>query len=472
MMYAVPSQDHKQKAAAEAEWRRRRGQSSAATPAPTFRGDNQRAAKDITDRAWVIAGPAETGKTWATLWRLDAELRKPEHAGAQAALVRKVRATMDGTVLVTYRRVLERSGSGARVFGGSKPQWFDYPNGARLWIGGMDDPTKILSGERDFIYINQAEDLEQADWETLSTRATGRGAVTKTPMLFGDCNPGPGDHWILRRRDAGLLTLLESRHEDNPTLFDEDGVMTAQGRLTIATLDGLSGARKQRLRYGRWVGAEGQYFEAWNDTLHTCKPFPIPNDWPIWGALDQGFIHPTAFGLFTRDSDGTVYMIGEHVQHKWLPAQHAIAMHHLRERLGIIRARIRVTVAGHDVFAQRGDSAGLTLADQYAQAGWELARASIDRIQGANELLRRLGNPQALQPISLRIFTTCPRTIATMPRMVHDPHRPEDVLKVDADADGMGGDDPYDMLRYGVMEAADSGWGKKELGAFSSGRRV
>ena len=30
----------------------------------------------------------------------------------------------------------------------------------------------------------------------------------------------------------------------------------------------------------------------------------------------------------------------------------------------------------------------------------------------------------------------------------HDPNRPEDVLKVDADKDGNGGDDAADCLRY------------------------
>ena len=32
----------------------------------------------------------------------------------------------------------------------------------------------------------------------------------------------------------------------------------------------------------------------------------------------------------------------------------------------------------------------------------------------------------------------------------HDPNRPEDVLKVDADEEGVGGDDAADALRYMV----------------------
>jgi hypothetical protein len=41
--------------------------------------------------------------------------------------------------------------------------------------------------------------------------------------------------------------------------------------------------------------------------------------------------------------------------------------------------------------------------------------------------------------------------------MVHDPHRPEDVLKVDCDDEGNGGDDWYDAFRYGVMAARMGG---------------
>ena len=38
--------------------------------------------------------------------------------------------------------------------------------------------------------------------------------------------------------------------------------------------------------------------------------------------------------------------------------------------------------------------------------------------------------------------------IETLPALQHDPNRPEDVLKVDADEDGVGGDDAADALRF------------------------
>ena len=40
------------------------------------------------------------------------------------------------------------------------------------------------------------------------------------------------------------------------------------------------------------------------------------------------------------------------------------------------------------------------------------------------------------------------RLLDYLPSLQHDPNRPEDVLKVDADEDGVGGGDAADALRY------------------------
>ena len=50
----------------------------------------------------------------------------------------------------------------------------------------------------------------------------------------------------------------------------------------------------------------------------------------------------------------------------------------------------------------------------------------------------------------LFILRRCRRLIETLPALQHDPNRPEDVLKVDADEEGVGGDDAANALRYQV----------------------
>ena len=51
----------------------------------------------------MLSGPAETGKTFAVLYKVDTFLRS--YPGAQATIARKVRATMCGSVLKTYDRI-------------------------------------------------------------------------------------------------------------------------------------------------------------------------------------------------------------------------------------------------------------------------------------------------------------------------------------------------------------------------------
>ena len=72
----------------------------------------------------------------------------------------------------------------------------------------------------------------------------------------------------------------------------------------------------------------------------------------------------------------------------------------------------------------------------------------MDRVNGWAEILTRLGDSDSGIAPTLFIHRRYGRLIETLPALQHDPHRPEDVLKVDADEDGVGGDDAADALRY------------------------
>lgn len=416
-------------------------------PEPRFRGAAAEAQR-ITDRAFLLAGPAETGKTFAGLWRLDTEARRwPD----QFVLARKIRATMDSTVLSTWRRIIAIRG-GVEVFGGERPLFYTYPNGARVWVVGFDNPDKILSGEFAGVYVNQAEELDEADWETATSRATGRGAATSTPMVWGDCNPGAENHWIIGRRDAGTLRLLESRHEDNPTLYDDAGALTAQGERTMAVLDALTGVRYLRLRKGLWVGAEGAYYTQLDERRHLSPLTRVPAGWRAWAALDYGFAHPLSFGVLCLSPEDELHVVGLHHQARWYIPQHHDAMVALCDDVGVDWRTLPV-YAGHDIWASRGGEDPETPADKFTKRGWRLERATIARVIGAQAVGERLGNPEAGVPPSLFFGPRARPVFATLARMTPDPHNAEDVRKVDADAAGRGGDDDYDMLRYGVMVA-------------------
>jgi hypothetical protein len=70
-----------------------------------------------------------------------------------------------------------------------------------------------------------------------------------------------------------------------------------------------------------------------------------------------------------------------------------------------------------------------------------------DQVLAAEPVFHR-GPPRGGVRPTLFIYERCKRLIETLPALQHDLNRPEDVLKVDADEDGVGGDDAADCLRY------------------------
>lgn len=72
----------------------------------------------------------------------------------------------------------------------------------------------------------------------------------------------------------------------------------------------------------------------------------------------------------------------------------------------------------------------------------------MDRINGWAEIFQRLGDPDAGVKPTIFVHRRCARLLECLPSLQHDPNRPEDVLKVDADEEGIGGDDAADACRY------------------------
>lgn len=259
------------------------------------------------DHEVIVEGPAETGKTLAACWRVHLSCLK--YPGAQWAIVRKVQSSIYGSVLQTFERVIK--GAPVEAYGGNKPESYIYANGSKVWVGGMDNPDKVLSSERDGIYVNQAEQLALNDWETLGTRATGRGAVMPYTILMGDCNPGGSRHWIRERAKSGQLRLIRTTHKDNPTLFDPStGEITEQGKRTMDILGGLTGVRRKRLLDGLWATAEGAVYDLFDPGVHVV---PRPSDdfqrWYL--AMDEGYTNPAVILLVGEDPDGRLHIARE-----------------------------------------------------------------------------------------------------------------------------------------------------------------
>ena len=197
-----------------------------------------------------------------------------------------------------------------RQFGGEHPSEFIYPNGSKIWLGGMDNAEAILSAELDYVLVTQGEQLTLNDWELLSTRVTGRAAVVKHPQLLADCNPSSRSHWILDLAKNGKLRMLATTHIDNPSLYDSNGNLTEQGVRTMARLSSLSGVRLARLFEGKWVTAEGVVFDKFDINVHIReRDEKEMSEWFL--CQDQGYTNPAVILLVGKDYDGRWHIFRE-----------------------------------------------------------------------------------------------------------------------------------------------------------------
>ena len=324
-----------------------------------------------------------------------------------------------------------------------------FPNGSRIVIGHFkneSDVDQYLGLEYDIIVIEEATTLTASKYQTLrdSNRTSKPGW---RPRIYATTNPGNVGHAWFRSRF--IEPARERRESDTRFIFatiDDNRFVDPGYKLK---LEENIGWKLRAYRHGDWDIAAGQYFPAWNYETHVCEPFQIPQHWPIWAGFDYGFTHPTAV-IFLTEHDGTVYVIGEHVEARALPSWHAQTLLAMMERWNRKPNQVDI-FAGADVFAQRGDAAGKTIAKQYAELGLRLDPAAMDRVSGWGECLKLLGDQHRNIPARIKVFNTCRQLIETIPACQHSPSRPEDVQKWDVDEDGNGGDDTVDALRYAIL---------------------
>ncbi len=298
-------------------------------------------------REVVHSGPAGTGKSYTGLWKLDTFARY--FPGCRCLMVRKTRVSLVQSTLVTYEnKVLgprfSEKPSRQLVYYHGGDQEYRYPNRSIAAIAGMDKSAKIMSTEWDFILVDEGTELSEDNHESLTTRLRNFKASYQQLLLM--CNPDSPLHYLIKRRDAAKLRMINARHTDNPLLFNfggkvdgtpEDGecTWTKQGREYMQALNDLTGVRLKRLRDGIWCMTDGMCFDGFDEELHVFNGFDEnnqlvrddlrghydgerttystdpPKSWRRTLSVDFGFSVPFVAQFWAEDSDGRLYLYRE-----------------------------------------------------------------------------------------------------------------------------------------------------------------
>lgn len=408
--------------------------------------------KSIADYPLTLFGGARGGgKSYAL--RNIFLIRSIEYPGSTSIIFRKTYPELESN----HIKPLFQQHPGLRQYYNESKKTLSLPNKSILKFGYCENDKDVtLQQGQEFqnLGIDEAGLWTEGVFRTLlgSNRSSNPNIPVRCALT---ANPGNiGHQWLKRifverrfneRENPKDYNFIQSLVQDNPALMESDP----------AYVNRLMSEPNEQLRkaflYGDWNSAAGQFFSEIRREVHVVKPFALPRHWNRFGAYDFGFNHPAAFGWFGVDEDGNVYLYRELVQSQLRVDQFAqiLNSHEDTQRLDYISA-------GWDCWVQKGvlkAGGAPTVADEFLNHNITLKRAVIDRPQGAAQLRSYLawqGRPN--NKPRLFIFDTCPVTFDALTRMIHDPDRVEDVLKVDAtEGDPLSGDDAYDMIRYGLM---------------------
>lgn len=322
-----------------------------------FRGGAEQLMRS-RDREVLLAGAAGTGKSICCIAKL---VQTCEYIPkVRCLIVRKTRESLSESGLVTLEHKVLPPGHAA-LAGPSRKlrQNYRFLNGSEIVVGGMDKPSKILSTEYDLAYVQESTELKEEDWEVLLSRL-GRNNRLNYHQLLADCNPDAPTHWLYRRYLAGRLTLIVSRHEDNPAMYDAaSSSWLAGGRAYLETLDALTGPRHARLRLGEWRGTEGAVYPEWDPQVHVVDGRALPGwgtdregmdqqprhypppDWRRLWSVDFGYTNPFSLQFWAIDHDGRMYLYREIYHTGVLVEDHARRAHELWHEEARFWARAR-----------------------------------------------------------------------------------------------------------------------------------
>jgi phage terminase large subunit len=444
----------------------------------------------------LFGGAAGPGKTKALLWEAIYQARQVP--GSDALLLRRTYPELESSLLAYFRRDIPRSFY--KKYNESK-HIVTWKNGSTTRFGycrNESDVYQYQGAEFQFIGLDELTHFTLKQWQFLTSRNRCPVPGSRACMA-GATNPGNIGHawvkalWVDHKVPGGFdrADLYDPREYDFIRARLDDNPIYAKDADYRRTLETLPEHLRRAFLEGDWNVFAGQYFDVFDVGRHTARPEDVRLEpwWPRWISIDWGFNHPSAVywhcavpGVQSNTSQrgpgssynchpersegsqphGTLRSFGpaqtagpqddtarpasgtgsrivtyrEFVQNALSPRMLAQA---IAERSG--RERITEVFLSPDAFAHRTSEA--SIAEQLGEIltinGLPRPAAADDDRIGGWQLMYQL-----LESDAWLITDNCGKLIDSLPLLVRDATRVEDIHKAD-------GDDAADAARYGLV---------------------
>lgn len=351
---------------------------------------------------------------------------------------------------------------------------FTFPNGSTIKFGycATDaDLGQYQGSEYDVIFIDEACLL--SEYQIQQITACNRGVNNFPKRIYYTLNPGGQSHGYFKRlfvdrkfngdEDPNDYSFIQSLVTDNKALMESQPEYIKQ-------LKNLPPKLREAWLYGRWDIFEGMFFEDFRTEVdvskaeelnmtpeemlkyhrytHVIEPFNPPEEWTYYRSYDFGYGKPFSCCWWAVDYEGIAYQIEEcygctatpNEGVKWSPDKQFRQIKEIENSHPYLKGRYIDGVADPSIWdGSRGES----VYEAALRNGIDFQKGVNDRIAGWMQMHYRFQFDEKGKA-RMYIFKNCKNTIRTLPLLMYDEHKPEDL-------DTTQEDHIADAIRYFCM---------------------
>ena len=399
-----------------------------------------------------FGGARGGGKSWSV--RTKAKLLALRYPGIKILIVRRTYPELINNHIQILRAELS---SVARY--NDTQKLLTFGNGSTIKFGYLkneSDTHQYQGAEYDIIFLDEATQLSEDQMKRIS--ACLRGVNRFPKRIYYTCNPGGQGHGYIKRifidrkyeggEDPQDYTFIQSLVTDNIVLMREQPDYIKQ-------LEALPEKLRKAWLEGDWDIFEGQFFEDFRITPDAKKcaeegldpeearklglwthviPAPRngpPAGWKLYRSFDWGYSKPFSCAWWAVDYDGRIYRILElygctkeaNTGVKWTPDECFRRIREIEDSHPWLKGKPIEGVADPAIWDESG---GVSIAETAEKYRVWFSPGDHERIPGWMQCHYRLMFDQHGRPM-MYVYDNCTAFIRTVPLMVYDEHKPEDL---------------------------------------------
>lgn len=354
---------------------------------------------------------------------------------------------------------------------------YEFPSGAVVYLTFLDsikDVNKYIGGNYHYIGIEESnqfkwdwiskllgslrsDDKELTSYFRMTSNPGGIGNMWLKEKIVDKCPVVEGKKKHIKRYDLRYTEKLPGQvfldHHgrtwqyvpfgvlDNPILLHTDPQY-------IRYLMSLEEPLRSMWLFGDWDAQVGQFFE-WNELYHVIpeRDFKLDlNRHKVYRVMDYGTSAPFACLFLAVDEFKNVFVFDEVVEAGLSVTPQTTKIKEAMARNQLLESDIYLSIADPAYWIKNLEmgETPTSPAQIYFEHGIKgMIRGINDRLAGAMLMRDLMRIPDSKMP-KIRFTSNCTYCIKSIPSLISDVKRPEDV-----DTDGE--DHAYDALRYGVM---------------------